>query len=144
MPETIETEKKEETQEKEKEPEIIYAGAEAIKFLLAKLRRIKAERNVAVGSLELQLQELQAELHQKASPFDHMTLVIEEEIKTLMPEIAKTVKTENGAALYRKGSLRISYDAKALDACNDEHVKFAILPYRKETITKPSISIEVY
>jgi len=142
MPETIETEKKEEVQEKE--PEIIYAGAEAIKFLLAKLKRIKAERNVAVGSLELQLQEIQDELHQKASPFDHMTLVIEEEIKTLMPEIAKTVKTENGAALYRKGSLRVSYDAKALDACNDEHVKFAILPFRKETTVKPSITVEVY
>jgi len=141
MQETIETEKQE---EQEKEPEIIYAGAEAIKFLLAKLKRIKAERNVAVGSLELQLQELQAELHQKASLFDHMTLVIEKEIKTLMPEIAKTVKTENGAALYRKGSLRISYDAKALDACNDEHVKFAILPYRKETVVKPSVSVEVY
>jgi len=141
MTETIETEKQE---EQEKEPEIIYAGAEAIKILLAKLKKIKAERNVAVGSLELQLQEIQDELHQKTFGFDHMTLVIEAEIRDLMPEIAKTVKTENGAALYRKGSLRVSYDAKALDACNDEHVKFAILPFRKETSVKPSITVEVY
>lgn len=134
MTEIIETEKQE---EQEKEPEMIYAGEEAIKIMLAKLKKIKAERNVAVGSLELQLQELQ-------SPFDHMTLVIEAEIKNLMPAIAETIKTENGAALYRKGSLRVSYDAKALDACNDEYVKLAILPYRKETPVKPSISVEIY
>lgn len=142
MTETIETEKQD--MKEEPEPEIIHAGAEAIKILLAKLKRIKAERNVAVGSLELQLQELQDELHQKSFGFDHMTEVIEAEIRDLMPEIAKTVKTENGAALYRKGSLRVSYDSKALDACPDEYVKLAILPYRKETPVKPSISIEVY
>ena len=141
MTEIIETEKQ---KEQEKEPEIIYAGAEAIKIMLAKLKRIKAERNAAVGSIELQLQEIQDELYQKTSPFDHMTLIIEEEIKDLMPAIAKTVKTENGAALYRKGSLRISYDSNALDACTDEYVKLAIMPFRKETPIKPSISIEVY
>ena len=141
MTETIETEKQE---EQEKEPEIIYAGAEAIKILLAKLKKIKAERNVAVGSLELQLQEIQDELHQKTFGFDHMTLVIEAEIRDLMPEIAKTVKTENGAALYRKGSLRVSYDAKALDAITEPYVQGLILPFRKETAVKPSISIEVY
>ncbi len=139
MTETIETEEK-----KEQEPEIIYAGEETVKVLLAKLRKIKVEKNVAVGSLELQLQEIQDELHLKSMPFDHTTHAIEEEIKMLMPAIAKTVKTENGAASYRKGSLRISYDSKALDACNDEYVKETILPFRKETPVKPSISIEVY
>ena len=139
MTETIETEKRE-----EQEPEVIYAGEEAVKFLLAKMRKIKVQRDVAVGSLELQMQELKDELHQKSLPFDQMTEAIETEVKELMPEIAKTVKTENGAALYRKGSLRVSYDAKALDACNDEHVKFAILPFRKETSVKPSITVEVY
>ena len=126
------------------EPEVIYAGEEAIKIMLAKLRKIKVQRDVAVGSIELQLQELKDELHQKSLPFDQMAEVIETEIKDLMPAIARTVKTENGAALYRKGSLRVSYDSKALDACNDEYIKLAILPYRKETSVKPSISIEVY
>jgi len=126
------------------EPEVIYAGAEAIKILLAKMRKIKVQRDVAVGSIELQLQELKDELHQKSLPFDQMAEVIETEIKDLMPAIARTVKTENGAALYRKGSLRVSYDSKALDACPDEYVRNTILPYRKETSVKPSISIEVY
>ena len=134
---TIEIQKKE-------EPEVIYAGAEAIKILLAKMRKIKVQRDVAVGSIELQLQELKDELHQKSLPFDQMAEVIETEIKDLMPAIARTVKTENGAALYRKGSLRVSYDSKALDACPDEYVRNTILPYRKETSVKPSISIEVY
>jgi len=131
-------------QEQETQPEIIYANEEAVKILLAKMRKIKLERDVIVGSLELQLQELKDELHIMSLPFDQMTEAIEMEIKDLMPEIAKTVKTEHGAALYRKGSLRISYDAKALDACPDEYVRNTILPYRKETPVKPSISIEVY
>jgi len=139
MSETIETEKQE-----ERETEIIYAGEETIKVLLAKLRKIKVVRNVAVGSLELQLQEIQDELNQKSLPFDNMMQAIEKEINDLMPAIARTIKTEHGAASYRKGSLRVSYDSKALDACNDEYVKLAILPYRKETPVKPSISIEVY
>jgi len=139
MTEVIETQKQE-----EQEPEIIYAGEETVKVLLAKLRKIKVEKNVAVGSLELQLQELKDEMHQKSLPFDQMTEVIEAEIMDIMPAIAKTVKTENGAALYRKGSLRVSYDSKALDACSDEYVKNTILPFRKETPVKPSVSIEVY
>ena len=141
MTETIETEKQE---EQEKEPEIIYAGEETVKVLLAKLRRIKLEKDFAVGSLELHLQEIKDDIHSKALPFDQQSEAIETEIRTIMPAIARTLKTENGAALYRKGSLRISYDSKALDACNDEYVKLAILPYRKETSVKPSISIEVY
>jgi len=45
-------------QEQETQPKIIYAGEETVKVLLAKMRKIKLERDVIVGSLELQLQEL--------------------------------------------------------------------------------------
>ncbi|MFH1769099.1 MAG: hypothetical protein ABH833_00335 [Parcubacteria group bacterium] len=104
----------------------------------------KLEREVEVGSLELQLHELRDEILNKASTFDHESEVIEAEIKELMPAIARTIKTEHGSAKWRKGSVRISYDTKALDACIDEYVKATILPYRKETQIAPGISIEVY
>ena len=126
--------------EKEKpEVEIINAGEDAVKILLAKLRKLKVEKDVAIGSLLLNLQELQDEIHVRAMPYDHESEVIAAEIKNLMPAIARTIKTENGAVSYRKGYTKVSWDTKALDACTDEYVKQAILPYRKVTEVAPSI-----
>lgn len=129
-------------------PEIIdvaeLGGENTVKFLLSKLRLVKAARNVELGYLELQLQELQDKIHQNSLPFDIQSETIELEIKRLMPAINKTIKTEHGAALWRKGSTRVSYDTKALDACADEYVRTTILPYRKVTPVSPSMSIEVY
>lgn len=139
MTETLQTE-----QIEKQETEIIYAGEETVKTLLNKLKKLKLEKDVAVGSLELNLQELKDEIHQKSMPFDQQATAIEAEIKSIMPGIARTIKTEYGAANYRKGSIRVSYDSKALDACIDEYVRNAILPYRKETPVSPSVSIEVY
>ncbi len=126
------------TQEKP-EVEVINAGEETVKVLLAKLRKLKVEKDVAVGSLLLNLQELQDEIHVKAMPYDHQSEQIAAEIKNLMPAIARTIKTEHGAVSYRKGYTKVSWDTKALDACTDEYVKIAIQPYRKETIVAPSI-----
>lgn len=127
------------------EPEIIYAGEDAVKTLLKKLQKLKVEKDVAIGSLLLQLQELQEEIGLKAAPFDSASSAISEEIKTLMPAIARTIKTEAGAVSYRKGYTKVSWDSKALDACTDEYVKLAIQPYRKEIIIAPSIGEpEVY
>lgn len=133
-------------EEKKQGVEIIYTKEEdAVKALLSKLKRIKVEKDVAIGSLFLHLQELQDEIHVRALPFDHESEKLEAEIIALMSAIARTIKTENGMVSYRKGSVRISYDPKALDACTDEYVKAAILPYRKETQVAPSIGKpEVY
>jgi hypothetical protein len=117
---------------------------DSVKTLLGKLQKLKIEKDVAIGSLLLNMQELQEEIGTKSAPFDSARFAIEEEIKSLMPSIAKTIKTEYGAANFRRSSVRISYDAKALDACPDEYVKAVILPYRKETPVASLISVEVY
>ncbi len=132
-------------QEQKKETvEVINASEDSVKVLLAKLKRIKAQKDEAVGGLVQDLLDTQEELRQKSASFDQESEKIEAQIKELMPAIAKTIKTEYGAANYRKGSVRTSYDTKALDACLDEYVKTAILPYRKETTVAASVSIEVY
>ncbi len=129
--ETIQTEKQ--------QPEIINASEESVKVLLAKLRKIKIEKDVAIGSDLLHLQELQDEIHTKSLPFDqqHDTVVVE--IRSIMPAIAKTMKTADGMVSYRKGYTKVSWDTKALDACTDDYVMRAILPYRKVTEVAPSI-----
>ncbi len=115
-----------------------------IKVLIAELRKVKAEKDIACGSLIIQLQEIQEELRQAGLTFDHKSEVIEATIKDMMPSVGHTIKTQYGAAKWRSGSTRVSYDTHALDACSDDYVRVAILPYRKETTVAPSISIEVY
>lgn len=127
-------------EEKQQGVEVIYTKEEdAVKALLAKMRKLKVEKDVAIGSLLLRLQELQDEIHVRALPFDHESEKIEVEITALMPAIAHSVKTENGAVSFRKGYVKVSWDTKALDGVADEYVKTAILPFRKETQIAPSI-----
>lgn len=131
--------------EEEQGVEVIYTKEEdAVKAMLSKLRNLKIQKDVAIGSLLLQLQELQDEIHVRTLPYDHESEKIEAEITALMPAIAKTIKTENGAANWRKGSVRTSYDYKALDAISDEYVKQAVLPFRKQTEVAASVSVEIY
>ncbi len=127
------------------EVEVINAGEDAVKVMLAKLRKLKVEKGFALGNLEVQLQEIQDAIHQVCLPFDQQSEVIAAEIKNLMPAIAKTIKTEHGAVSYRKGYTKVSWDTKALDACTDEYVKQVILPFRKVTEVAPSVGEpEVY
>lgn len=72
-------------EEKKQGVEIIYTKEEdAVKALLSKLKKIKVEKDVAIGSLLLHLQELQDKIHVKALPFDHDAEKIEAEITALM------------------------------------------------------------
>ena len=115
-----------------------------VKILLSELQRIKTKKELAVGSLKLQIQELEEELEQVSRPFDHQSKVIEDDIKTMMLSIGHTIKTERGAANWRKGSTRVTYDYKALDAISDDIIQDVICQFRKETKVEPSVSIEVY
>lgn len=137
MPDTITTE------QIEKKPEIIYAGEETVKELLARLKKLKVQRDFACGSMELVLQDLQEELRKTSLPFIQQEEVLEEEVKKLMPAIARTIKTENGAALYRKGYSKITYNTDALEDLQGD-IKEAILPFRKESQVAPNVRIEVY
>lgn len=117
-----------------------------IKTQLRVLRELKEQRDAACGSIELQINELHEELRQAALPFEQQRETIEAEIKLLMLGVAHTIKTIDGAATFRNGGMRISYDYKALDSlcASRKEIKAAILPFRKETLAKPSISIELY
>lgn len=115
-----------------------------VKKLIADLRKIKTKRDVVCGSLLLQLQELQDELHELALPFDQESEAIEANIKELMQQVEHTIKTEYGAANWRNGSLRVTYDYKGLDAIDDAKIQEVIREYRKETKVSPSVNVEVF
>ena len=133
-------------QEEKQEPEIINVSEESIKALLVKLRTLKVQKDVAIGSLLLHLQELQDEIHVRALPYDHESEVIVAEIKSLMPVIAHSMQTEHGKVSYRKGYTKVTWDNKALDTvcASREDIKAVILPYRRTTAIEPSVSIDIY
>jgi len=59
----------------------IRQAVEAAETALYRFDQLKTEKELAVGSLELNLQEVQEELRLKALPFDQQMQVIEIEIK---------------------------------------------------------------
>lgn len=119
---------------------------ELIKLKIQELKQIKTQREEACGSLELQLQEIQEEIRQKSLGFEHQYERIEAEVKTLILGIGRTIKTEHGAVIFTKSSVRTSYDTKALDmlCASREDIKIAISPFRKETPVNPTPRVEVY
>lgn len=129
------------------EAEIINAAEESIKVLLAKMQKVKLEKDVAVGSLALNLHEKQEELRQQAAPFDQEMERIAYQIQQLVPSVAKSVKTEFGAVSFRRGYTRASYDTEAMDEFLESHprMKKIFIQFRSETPVKASIGKpEVY
>lgn len=117
-----------------------------IKEKLKILKAYKETREAACGSIELQIEDLRAELEEKSKPYDAQMQAIESELKNLILNIAHTIKTEHGAVNFKKGHIRASYDTKALDmlCASRKDINEAISPFRKVTPVSPSVSVEVY
>lgn len=73
----------EQLQDTKEKVEVINASEDSVKVLLAKLKRIKAQKDEAVGGLVQNLMDTQEELRQKSAPFDQESEKIEAEIKAL-------------------------------------------------------------
>ncbi|MCZ7361927.1 MAG: hypothetical protein O8C58_01075 [Candidatus Methanoperedens sp.] len=115
-----------------------------IKQMLTKMRNIKLKKETICGDIMIQIENLQEALDDLSRPFDHESNVLENQIKELMTSVQHTLQTEYGKVNYRKGSFRVSYNAKALDSIGDERVQRIIRQYRKETPVQASVSIEVF
>jgi len=68
---------------------------------------------------------------------------LEERAKGLGLRAEQTVKTEHGAISFRAGYLRVSYDAKGLDAVAKVPEHSWIRQYRKESSVAPLVKVEV-
>ncbi len=99
--------------------------------------------DVKIQELQTAIDEITAERKNIADPYHWQQDEIEAEIKELATIMARSFKSDLGEVKFRKGYLRISYEAKTLDkiCSNDEVVKKAIWAFRKESPIEPSISI---
>ena len=72
---------------------------------------------------------------------DALLAKLETEAQELGLQARQTIKTEHGTIKYRKGALRITYNAKDLDAVAKlpEHVW--LLEYRTESQGAPSVTV---
>lgn len=122
-----------------KNPAIIHVEPrEAVKELLTKLKDVYAELALIDSQIPQDVKDNIQSLEDKAK-------AIKEEIKELVSfEVQESIKTNDGQAIYKKGSKRIIYDSKLLDAIQDKTIREAIEPARKETQVKGSVQIEVY
>lgn len=68
---------------------------------------------------------------------------LEERAKGLGLRAEQTVKTEHGAIKFRSGYLRVSYDARGLDAVAKVPEHNWIRQYRKESSVAPSVKVKV-
>ncbi len=55
----------------------------------------------------------------------------------------QTVKTEHGIIKFRAGYLRVSYDAKSLDAVSKTPEHGWVRQYRRESSVAPSVNVNV-
>lgn len=120
-------------------PAIIHVEPEqAVKELLTSLKALESTKQEIKDKLEQDLLE-QLEL------CEDRIAATEKEIKEIVSfEIQDTIKTEDGQAVYRKGNIRVSYNKDILDAIQDNKIREAIEPARKEIKTKGSVKIEIY
>lgn len=123
---------------------IVLSPQEEIKALLLRLKLLKAKKDIICSPLMQEFIELQEKLNEKQQPFNAEAGEIEQRIKELIKSVGETIKTENGQASYKKGSVRVTYDRKGLDAIEDIKIRDTIDRYRKTTESEPSIKVEVY
>lgn len=129
------------------EAEVINIAEDSIKVLLNELQKVKIEKDIAVGSLLLNLKEQEEEFNKYSEPFDQKMVILQKKIMDLVPSVAHSVKTESGSVSFRKGYIRASYDTDALDQFLELHprIKHVIVQFRSETPVKSSIGKpEVY
>jgi len=120
-----------------------------IQTVMAAIKDIRAEEAEACHDIDIEIEVLNAKLIVAqgvraiiAEPFVSPIAEREAHIKELMLDIGKTVKNECGTVSFRKGSIRTSWDSKALEGYaaggHDE-----ILQFKKETEIKPSVTIKM-
>ncbi len=68
---------------------------------------------------------------------------LEERAKGLGLRAEQTVKTEHGAIKFRAGYLRVSYDAKSLDAVSKTPEHGWVRQYRRESSVAPLVKVNM-
>ena len=117
--------------------------------LLKQWRQAIDDRDQASSDLRDQLLAVQLAIGAVEEPYNDKIAALEAEIKVAALELGKTYKLPDiAAASYRKGTIRVTYDWRAVD--NVASVLRDILPEtaaslaaaRTETESAPSVSIK--
>lgn len=123
-----------------------------IEQYMRELSEQAAACSAACAEADKELEEMQHQLEIKASarvklaePFVNKMDELRERIKSLALVGMKTIKCQYGQVKYRKGGVRRSWDLDPLDSicAAFPEIKDRIWPFRHETTTDPSVTIEL-
>ena len=124
-----------ENKQEQEKAAIIIPSKQAIKELLAELKKLKNHKDDLLLPLIDELEEIE---DKKKRICDEITILIQ--------DLQETVKTDNGAAIWKlmpTPSLR--YDTKALDAITDTDIRKILDACKKLTKQgEPKVTLEVY
>ena len=108
---------------------------------MAEVRRVKAAMQDVCTELDEQIANLMKTRESLADPYNKQIAELEEDIRTAALLIQKPFKCDQGKVSFRKSYVKVSWDSKALDGYAAAHEE--ILQFRKTTVVKPSVSIQV-
>jgi len=123
-----------------------------MEFYLQELRKTVKEENAACIDIDAKIKDLQEQIEFQRAERDFRTETftkkaneLRQNITQLAMMIAQSYKSDFGNVSYRKGYVRRSYDAKALDilCASSERLKTQLWPHRKESTIEPNITIDL-
>ena len=122
--------------ENKQEPAVvIIPSKQAIKEMLADLKTLKNRKDDLLLPINDELEEIEDKKKR-----------ICDEITILMQDLQETIKTDDGAAIYKlMPKPREVYDTKALDAINDKTIREVLDSCKKLTKQgEPKVNFEIY
>ncbi len=114
---------------------------------MARLKRENEENTtgerLTLKSLDEEIAAIRGWINETNAERDTELAELEERAKGLGLRAEQTVKTEHGIIKFRAGYLRVSYDAKSLDAVSKTPEHGWVRQYRRESSVAPSVNVNV-
>ena len=118
--------------------------------VLEQMARLKREseqategERLALGKLDEQVAAIRAAVSEINAERDAALAALEERAKGLGLRAEQTIKTLYGTIAFKSGYLRVTYDAKGLDAVAKSPSMGWLRQYRAESSVSPTVKVEV-
>ena len=114
---------------------------------MARLKRENLEategQRWALAQLDAQAKDIWDVINQVNAERDAALAELEARARELGLRAEQTIKTEHGSIAFRAGYLKITYDAKGLDAVAKSPDMGWLRQYRAESSVSPTVSVKV-
>lgn len=116
-----------------------------ITILMLQLQQVSKKIDEIIAPYAAIIEKASKELDDAAEQYSKKSVEIQEKIKTLTFQLAKSIKTGSGNITYKKGGVRRKWDLDKLDlvCTEDGNIKEKIWKYRTEDSFLPQVLIKI-